>query len=949
MVWCLNPDCSNPDNPHWRNVCRNCGTPLVALQGHYRFVKLLSAQGDRDGGTYLARDEQKLNQPCIIKNLGPMLHGRLSAIDPPTPSHQQAKELLERETRIRQALGAHPQFPSLYAYFEENGWLYLVEELIEGQTLLTELQKFGNWGADQIRALLLDILPAVHLLHDAGVIHRDITPDRILRRYTPLWQGESQNLVNAVPSYLLPSQQGDNFSWFSPQSMANTASRIPPASNDSLFLPLTENGYQIFASPAPTLAPNAGISQPEAMGDWRQGCWEVEFALIDFGAPKLVVEQWYRGEDAASLGTEGYAAPEVWYERIAFASSDLFALGVTCFQLLSGVDPVSLFRAARGKPDGDRGYNWLKSWSQHLPQPLDPQLKRVLGKLLQPNLPDRYQSAIEVILDLQPQSPLQFPPEPEPVAEFTPEPEPVAEFTPEPEPVAELTPEPEPVAEPTPEPEPVAELTPEPEPVAELTPEPEPVAELTPEPEPVAEFTPEPEPVAEFAPEARSGVALVQEDGGRQEQTREEMGRQGEKISPHLSPSLPTPSYPPFQKYPVVKPHAVSSRGRPIGLWAVLLLLFGLVGFGVYKLWEMGFTIKAQRTQREGETSIPQSLVSPVPQSSGESPSPRATPSPLLPKPTPPPPPRPIIPPQNWTEATSFGDGKLGFDTIALGGKILISGDAEGKIRIWNWNSGRSAITLAGHSGRVWTLTISPDGKTLVSGGDDSTLKIWDSRTGVLKTTLKAHADWVSSALITPDGKYIISGGGDGTIRIWDLKTGGLQSSIKAHSDWVSSLSLSADGQTLASASFDKTIKVWSLSGARVLPQKTLLAHEDVVRMVAISPDGKILVSGSYDQTVKVWDLATGTVSHNLTGHAQGVMCVAISPDGKTLFTGGEDQMVRIWSLPSGELKGTLEGHKDTVMSLAVAKNGQNLVSASLDGTMLVRPLTALEISPVPD
>ncbi|HIK08848.1 MAG TPA: protein kinase [Oscillatoriaceae cyanobacterium M33_DOE_052] len=842
-------------------------------------MKLLSAQGDRDGGTYLARDEQKLNQPCIIKNLGPMLHGRLSAIDPPTPSHQQAKELLERETRIRQALGAHPQFPSLYAYFEENGWLYLVEELIEGQTLLTELQKFGNWGADQIRALLLDILPAVHLLHDAGVIHRDITPDRILRRYTPLWQGESQNLVNAVPSYLLPSQQGDNFSWFSPQSMANTASRIPPASNDSLFLPLTENGYQIFASPAPTLAPNAGISQPEAMGDWRQGCWEVEFALIDFGAPKLVVEQWYRGEDAASLGTEGYAAPEVWYERIAFASSDLFALGVTCFQLLSGVDPVSLFRAARGKPDGDRGYNWLKSWSQHLPQPLDPQLKRVLGKLLQPNLPDRYQSAIEVILDLQPQSPLQFPPEPEPVAEFT----------------------------------------------------------------------PEPEPVAEFAPEARSGVALVQEDGGRQEQTREEMGRQGEKISPHLSPSLPTPSYPPFQKYPVVKPHAVSSRGRPIGLWAVLLLLFGLVGFGVYKLWEMGFTIKAQRTQREGETSIPQSLVSPVPQSSGESPSPRATPSPLLPKPTPPPPPRPIIPPQNWTEATSFGDGKLGFDTIALGGKILISGDAEGKIRIWNWNSGRSAITLAGHSGRVWTLTISPDGKTLVSGGDDSTLKIWDSRTGVLKTTLKAHADWVSSALITPDGKYIISGGGDGTIRIWDLKTGGLQSSIKAHSDWVSSLSLSADGQTLASASFDKTIKVWSLSGARVLPQKTLLAHEDVVRMVAISPDGKILVSGSYDQTVKVWDLATGTVSHNLTGHAQGVMCVAISPDGKTLFTGGEDQMVRIWSLPSGELKGTLEGHKDTVMSLAVAKNGQNLVSASLDGTMLVRPLTALEISPVPD
>ncbi|WP_199247390.1 protein kinase [[Phormidium] sp. ETS-05] len=440
MVWCLNPDCSNPDNPHWRNVCRSCGTPLVALQGHYRFVKLLSAQGDKDGGTYLARDEGNLNRLCIIKNLGP--------IEQPAASHQQTKELLDRETRIRQALGAHPQFASLYAYFEENGWLYLVEEFIEGQTLLTELQQFGNWGADQIRELLLDILPALHLLHDAGVIHRDITPARIVHRYTPLWQGEADNFADPKPSYLLPSQPGDNFSLFSPQSQAGTPSGIPLASNDSLFLPLTQNGYQFFSSPAPAiaLAPGAGISQSEVMGDWREGSSGVKFALIDFGAPKLLVEQWYRGEEGASLGTEGYAPPEVWYERTAFASSDLFALGVTCFQLLSGIDPVLLFRDARRKPDGVSGYDWLKSWWQHLPQPLDPQLTQVLGKLLQPDLKERYQSAIEVILDLQPPSQLQLPQVPEPVVESVPEsvvesvPEPVVESVPEP--VVESVPEP---------------------------------------------------------------------------------------------------------------------------------------------------------------------------------------------------------------------------------------------------------------------------------------------------------------------------------------------------------------------------------------------------------------------------------------------------------------------------------------------------------------------------
>ena len=39
----------------------------------------------------------------------------------------------------------------------------------------------------QIRALLLDLLPVVQFIHEHQVIHRDIKPDNILRR-NKRWQ-----------------------------------------------------------------------------------------------------------------------------------------------------------------------------------------------------------------------------------------------------------------------------------------------------------------------------------------------------------------------------------------------------------------------------------------------------------------------------------------------------------------------------------------------------------------------------------------------------------------------------------------------------------------------------------------------------------------------------------------------------------------------------------------
>ncbi|MFM6456627.1 MAG: protein kinase domain-containing protein, partial [Planktothrix sp.] len=84
--------------------------------------------------------------------------------------------------RQLQQLGHHPQIPALSAYFSENNQLYLIQQYIEGETLDQILQKQGVWTEQQVKELLISLLPVLKFIHQQKVIHRDLKPDNIIRR-----------------------------------------------------------------------------------------------------------------------------------------------------------------------------------------------------------------------------------------------------------------------------------------------------------------------------------------------------------------------------------------------------------------------------------------------------------------------------------------------------------------------------------------------------------------------------------------------------------------------------------------------------------------------------------------------------------------------------------------------------------------------------------------------
>lgn len=155
--------------------CRSCGKPLVQmLRGRYQPLKLIGRGGF--GRTYLASDVDRLNAPCVIKQFAPQTQG--------TKSFNKAVELFEQEAVRLHDLGEHAQIPALLAYFEHDQYLYLVQQFIDGKTLIQEMLSRGPFSESDIRGLLQDILPILEFIHRHNVVHRDITPTNLIRRDT---------------------------------------------------------------------------------------------------------------------------------------------------------------------------------------------------------------------------------------------------------------------------------------------------------------------------------------------------------------------------------------------------------------------------------------------------------------------------------------------------------------------------------------------------------------------------------------------------------------------------------------------------------------------------------------------------------------------------------------------------------------------------------------------
>lgn len=173
----------SPSNRSMSNT--RCLKPGVILKERYKIEEVIGAGGF--GITYRAWDPL-LQSYVAIKEYYPSGIATRSADSSKVcvPVGQEQREyhrgrirfLKEAQDVVR--FQSEPNIVSIYDYLEENDTAYMVMEYLHGCTLKQYIREHGGrLDTDHILHICLSVLDALAVVHKAGMIHRDISPENI--------------------------------------------------------------------------------------------------------------------------------------------------------------------------------------------------------------------------------------------------------------------------------------------------------------------------------------------------------------------------------------------------------------------------------------------------------------------------------------------------------------------------------------------------------------------------------------------------------------------------------------------------------------------------------------------------------------------------------------------------------------------------------------------------
>ena len=89
------------------------------------------------------------------------------------------KDKFSDEAKKLAAFNKNKGIITVYDQFEDNGTSYIVMDYFEGETLQERLNREGKIAYEEAVEIMMPILSSLQEVHDAGIIHRDISPDNI--------------------------------------------------------------------------------------------------------------------------------------------------------------------------------------------------------------------------------------------------------------------------------------------------------------------------------------------------------------------------------------------------------------------------------------------------------------------------------------------------------------------------------------------------------------------------------------------------------------------------------------------------------------------------------------------------------------------------------------------------------------------------------------------------
>jgi len=240
--------------------------------------------------------------------------------------------------------------------------------------------------------------------------------------------------------------------------------------------------------------------------------------------------------------------------------------------------------------------------------------------------------------------------------------------------------------------------------------------------------------------------------------------------------------------------------------------------------------------------------------------------------------------PAQWVKDAAFSpDGQL-FGSVSTDGSAFL----------WQVAGGNLMRKIESSYGGLTSIAFTPNNLLLATGSEDGAVGLWQVSDGNLLRTMQTDGSSLEDVDFSPDGTLLAAATNNNTILLWQVSDGRLAHTLKGHTAPIFEAIFSPDGLRLASASEDRSVKIWQVSDGSLL--QSLDGHGDAVYTVAFSPDGTLLASGSGDGTLNLWQASDGKLLNSMEIQG-GITSVAFSPDGHYLVSGTEDGVIQFWGI----------------------------------------------------
>ena len=235
---------------------------------------------------------------------------------------QQAKQngtqIFLKEARKMSKVDDIPNVVRVRDLFQENETAYIVMDFVEGETLKARLEKTGPLPWEQAKGIFLPAIQAMEQVHQAGLVHRDISPDNLM--LTPdgkvkiLDLGAAKDLsINSGASSMQVAkggfspfeqytQRGSSGPWTDVYAMAATVyytltGKLPPVATDRVVedtISWDEPGLKVLSAQALEALQKAMVisakNRMQSMEELEKGLYSTAVEPAPTPAPQPVQE-----------------------------------------------------------------------------------------------------------------------------------------------------------------------------------------------------------------------------------------------------------------------------------------------------------------------------------------------------------------------------------------------------------------------------------------------------------------------------------------------------------------------------------------------------------------------------------------------------------------------------------------------------------------------------------